>query len=94
MRTILFKIIQIALLGITAIFLGWNVWFSLWMHHGWPGPPGVLARLLGADGERAYDATMDEMSIICFFALLGFWQGTKAVLRRNKRRKREHTKNY
>ena len=34
------------------------------MYHGWIGAPGIVSRLLGADGEGAYDARWTEMFII------------------------------
>jgi hypothetical protein len=40
------------------------LWWRGWMYAGWPGSPGVLARLLSADGEAAYDAYAAEMFLI------------------------------
>jgi hypothetical protein len=44
-------------------------WWSLWMDHGWPGPTGLLAKMIHADGERYYDAIFDEMWIWAFLLL-------------------------
>jgi len=55
--------------GIVLAVIGGNLWWSLWMNHGWPGSPGVLVDLLKADGEGAYDATLFEMILIVALAL-------------------------
>ena len=39
-------------------------WWNAWMYRGWPGSPGIVARLLHADGEAAYDANALEMFLI------------------------------
>jgi hypothetical protein len=57
-------------------------WWKLWMMYGWPGAPGFLAKLLGAQGDRFYDAMQDELTIWCFGFLL-----TLAVLLRRSRGK-------
>ena len=82
MRARLVLLFQVLLIALASIFLGWKVWFDMWMYHGWIGPPGVLAKVLNADGERAYDAAMDEMSIICFVALISLFIAIKIALRR------------
>ena len=60
------------LLGVllASILLG-GLWWRLWMYHGWPGSPAVIPRLLGEDGEGAYQALMDEMILICGILLYG-----------------------
>lgn len=50
--------------GIVASVLAGNLWWILWMNHGWFGPPGVLAGILKVDGEAAYDAILLEMILI------------------------------
>lgn len=75
MRSLFLFVFKILFFCALSIIAGWKIWFELWMYHGWPGPPGLLASLIGADGERAYDAVMDEMFIICFFVILLFWYG-------------------
>jgi hypothetical protein len=77
MRRIAMIGLQLLGLAILSLLLGWKVWFGLWMYHSWPGSPGWWATFLGADGERAYDATMDEMSFICFLVLLTVWGAFK-----------------
>lgn len=61
---------QVAGVSVASVLIAWKVWYPLWMYHGWFGPPGILRRLLHADGEQAYAAAMDEMLIIVFFTLL------------------------
>jgi len=44
-------------------------WWNLWMYHGFLGSPGVVKRLMHADGEDSYDATQFEMFVIIILAL-------------------------
>jgi hypothetical protein len=67
---------------IVAAVLG-TVWWGLWMNHGWPGATGWIAKLLGADGERYYDAMQDEMTAWCFAVLVALAVGWR--LSRKKR---------
>ena len=73
---------QLALL-LLASFLFGSIWWGLWMNDGWSGGPGLLARWIGAQGEGAYDAMENEMSIICFVYLLAAWILTRIVLPRS-----------
>jgi hypothetical protein len=62
-------------------------WFGLWMNKGWPGATGLLARLLHADGEYAYDAMQYEMTIWCLLfvaAMLVFGVRARPAWRRRK----------
>lgn len=59
--------------GFALSVVGGNVWWALWMNHGWPGSPGILPDLLRADGEGAYNAMMTEMMLIIGLALCGIW---------------------
>ena len=86
MKRILYDLIQIVLLALTALLIGGRVWGSLWLYHGWPGATGVLATILGVDGERAYDAMTDEMSIICFVIVVVAWLAIKVGIRRRNRK--------
>ena len=54
---------------VLSVFLG-AFWFGLWMDKGWPGATGFLARLLHADGERAYDAMQGEMTLWCLLLVI------------------------
>ena len=45
-------------------------WWNLWMYHGFLGSPGVIKRLMHADGEDSYDATQVEMFVIIVLALM------------------------
>jgi len=72
---------QLALLLLAAFSLG-GIWWSLWMNDGWPGGADLLAKWLGADGEGAYDAMENEMSITCFVFLLAVWILMRIVLPR------------
>jgi len=40
------------------------------MNQGWPGSPGLLKRMIGADGEYAYDAMQWEMTLIVWLTLV------------------------
>lgn len=40
------------------------LWWRAWMYRGWPGTPGRLPGLLGADGEAVYDAHHIEMFLV------------------------------
>ena len=84
MRRIFKWMLTFVLITFTSLVLGWKVWFDLWMYHGWPGPPGILAKWLSADGERAYDAIMDEMSIICFIVLSAVWIAVWMMIKRTR----------
>jgi len=66
-----------------ASFLFGSIWWNLWMNGGWPGGPDLLARWIGADGEGAYNAMENEMSIICFVFLLAVWILTRIVFPRS-----------
>jgi hypothetical protein len=78
--------------GISLIVLVLSValgafWFGLWMNKGWPGATGLLARLLHADGEYAYDAMQYEMTIWCLLfvaAMLVFGVRARPAWRRRK----------
>ena len=59
--------------GFALSVVGGNVWWALWMNHGWPGSPGILPGLLQADGEGAYNAIMTEMILIIGFVLCSLW---------------------
>lgn len=85
MKRTLILILQVVLLGLAALWLGGRVWGSLWLYHDWPGPPGLLARWIGTDGEQTYDAITDEMSIICFVVLLAVWMAIRVALRKRKK---------
>lgn len=50
--------------GVAIAVLAGNLWWVLWMNHGWFGPPGLIAKVLGVDGEAAYDAILLEMILI------------------------------
>ena len=54
----------IAAAGVTSV-----LWWRAWMYWGWPGTPGFLPRLLGADGEAAYDAYGTEMFLVSLAVL-------------------------
>lgn len=60
--------VVVTLLALDALMAG--VWWNLWMNHGWPGPTGLLAQMLSADGEHYYDAIFDEMIILGALGLL------------------------
>ena len=73
-------------LAVTVVSFAFGaVWFNLWMYHAWPGPPELLATLLGAEGERAFDAMMIEMTIICLIAVVAVWVVIRTLLRRRQR---------
>jgi hypothetical protein len=67
-QTLKIIVFVVTLLALDALFAG--VWWNLWMNHGWPGPTGLLARMLKADGEHYYDAIFDEMIILGVVVLL------------------------
>ena len=67
------KSILLIICGLLISILGGTAWWVLWMNHGWPGPPGILADLLKADGEGAYDATQTEMILVIGFVLCSIW---------------------
>lgn len=61
----------ILLLGsIVLSFLLGSVWWSLWMNHGWFGASGIIAIMIDADGENAYDAMQLEMTLIIWLAFM------------------------
>ena len=57
-------VIAAGVAGIIIAVLAGNVWWLLWMNHGWFGPPGLFARILEVDGEAAYDVILFEMIVI------------------------------
>jgi hypothetical protein len=84
MRRLAFVCLWLAV-SLALSVVGGGVWWSLWMNRGWPGSPGLLKRVLGADGEYAYDATQWEMTLIVWvvvvaLGLIGF------AARRGRRR--------
>jgi len=77
-------IVQFCTIVVASLIIGGKIWGDLWMYHGWPGPPNVLATILCADGENAYDAATNEMSIICFIVLSAVWYGLTLKMRSKK----------
>lgn len=66
-----FIFVSLLFLGsVVLALLGGSVWWSLWMNHGWFGASGIVASLIGADGEYAYDAMQLEMTLIFWLAIV------------------------
>jgi hypothetical protein len=63
-----------AIAKVTALLIAaWLIsigWWNLWMNHGFIGCPGIIARVLHADGENAYNANQVEMFVIATFTLI------------------------
>lgn len=74
-RALKIIVLVVALLALDALIAG--IWWNLWMNHDWPGPTGLLARILKADGEHYYDAIFDEMIILGAVGLLAGVGGAK-----------------
>ena len=77
--------VTILLCMFLSVVLG-AVWWGLWMNHGWPGATGLLAKVLGAQGDAYYDAMQDEMTLWSFGLLLALsrltlrlWRGRSKV---------------
>jgi hypothetical protein len=73
MKRLVVPALQLLGLAVVAFVLGEGLWWSLWMNHGWPAPPNILAWLLGADGEAAYGAQGDQMAVLVFVILGATW---------------------
>jgi hypothetical protein len=80
MRRAVSTTLQVIALAAVSLWLGEAVWWSGWMNDGWPAPPNVLAHVLGADGEAAYDAQGDQMALAIFAVLLVLWLGARMYL--------------
>ncbi len=56
-------------------------WWRMWFYRGWTGPPQLLIRLFGADGEAAYDTVMIEMFLICLIFICVLVPVLRAAMR-------------
>lgn len=52
-----------------AVFVVGQVWWYMWMHHGWVGTPKLLHKFFFADGEASFNLTLIEMLIISALVL-------------------------
>jgi hypothetical protein len=62
-------IIHVCTTVLASILIG-GLWWRMWMYHDWIGSPGWLSKILQADGEGSYRATMLEMILISFIVIV------------------------
>lgn len=63
MRKVTILSAKVALCLLLAFVLA-QLWWYLWMYHGWIGTPRILHRFVFSDGEASYDNTLFEMFVI------------------------------
>lgn len=87
MKKAAFLSIKLALF-LLAVFVVGQVWWYLWMYHGWVGTPRILHRFVFSDGEAAYDNTLFEMLAISGILVLAVYFLVRRPLAALTRRER------
>ena len=60
-----------------------EIWTRLIMNYGFPSPPNFIARIIGADGENAYDALSIELFLLSLIIICIMYLTLKKVINKN-----------